>query len=134
MRRLNPLKLLFTVVHTPDKIPHYSVEWNLSLLKTMLLESSQVSDDDKALFVSEFSNDENDYTQWSPEKHDQLERFTEKYFNPYKLADSFLPFIDCPAFTYALTDEMLSDLQPNVDPRRRADIRAKAVARLCEQE
>jgi hypothetical protein len=132
MRRLNPLKLLFTVAYIPDKDPQYSVEWNFPLLKTMLLESSYVTDEDKALFIMEFSNQLKDYAHWSEEKHNQLERFTEKYFNVYKSPDTFLPFIDCSALTYALTDEMINDLQPNIDERKRADIRAKAVDRLCD--
>jgi hypothetical protein len=134
MRRLNPLKLLFSVAYVPEQTPHYSVEWNFPLLKTMLLESSYVSDEDKALFIMEFSNQLNDYADWSEEKHNQLERFTEKYFNLYKSSDAFLPLIDCSALTYALTDEMINDLQPNIDERKRADIRAKAVGRLCDAE
>jgi hypothetical protein len=134
MRRLNPLKLLFTVAYVPQRSPHYSVEWNLPLLKTMLLESSYVSDEDKALFITEFSNQLNDYADWPEEKHNQLERFTETYFNVYKSPDTFLPFIDCPALTYALTDEMINDLQPNIDERKRAEIRAKAVGRLCDSD
>ncbi len=132
MRRLNPLKLLFTVAYVPENNPHYYVEWNFPLLKTMLLESSYVTDEDKALFITEFSNQLNDYAHWSEEKRNQLERFTEKYFNVYKSPDAFLPFIDCSALTYALTDEMINDLQPNIDERKRADIRAKAVGRLCD--
>jgi hypothetical protein len=134
MRRLNPLKLLFTVVYVPKREQPYSIEWNLPLLKTMLLESSYVTDEDKALFVTEFSNHLTDYADWSTEKQYQLERFTEKYFNIYKAPNTFLPFMDCPALTYALTDEMINDLQPNIDQRRRAEIRAKAVRRLCESE
>lgn len=134
MRRLNPLKLLFTVAYVPQQNPPYSIEWNLPLLKTMLLESSYVSDEDKALFIMEFSNQLNDYADWSEEKHNQLERFTEKYFNLYKSPDTFLPFIDCSALTYALTDEMINDLQPNIDERKRAEIRAKAVGRLCDSD
>jgi hypothetical protein len=134
MRRLNPLKLFFTVAHTPGQNPHYSIEWNLPFLKTMLLESTHVNDDDKALFLMKFSNTENDYEQWSPEQHDQLERFTEKYLNIYQPAESFLPFLDCPAVTYAITDEMLNDLQSNISDHKRSQIRAKAVERLCESE
>lgn len=134
MRRLNPLKLLFTVAYVPEKHPQYSVEWNIPLLNTMLLESSYVSDEDKALFVMEFSDQLNDYADWSEEKHNQLERFTEKYFNIYKSPDTFLPFIDCSALTSALTDEMINDLQPNIDERKRVEIRAKAAARLCESD
>lgn len=134
MRRLNPLKLLFTVVHTPDQEPHYSVEWNLSLLKTMLLESPHVSNDDKQLFIMKFSNADNDYANWSAEQHDQLERFTENYFNIYKSPESFLPFIDCQALTYAITDEMLNDLQPAINDEKRSKVRAKAVERLCDSE
>ena len=134
MRRLNPLKLLFTVAYVPDRDPQYSVEWNLALLKTMFMESAHVTDEDKALFMMEFSNPENDYADWSAEKHDQLERLTERYFNLYKSPETFLPFIDCSALTYALTDEMINDLQPNVDDRKRAEIRAKAVGRLCDME
>lgn len=134
MRRLNPLKLLFTVAVVPGRNPPYSVEWNLALLKTILLESSHVSDEDKAFFMMEFSNYANDFADWSAEKHDQLERFTEKYFNLYKSPETFLPFIDCPALTYALTDEMINDLQPNVDERKRAEVRARAVNRLCDVE
>jgi hypothetical protein len=132
MRRLNPLKLLFNVAYVPEKYPQYSVEWNFPLLKNMLLESSYVTDEDKELFMSEFSNQLNDYAHWSDEKHNQLERFTEKYFNVYKSPDTFLPFTDCSALTYALTDEMINDLQPNMDERKRAEIRAKAVGRLCD--
>jgi hypothetical protein len=131
MRRLNPLKLLFSVAHVPHQSPEYSVEWNLSLIKTMLLESSYVTDEDKALFITEFSN-LNDYADWPAEKHYELERFTEKYFNIYKSPNTFLPFIDCPALTYALTDEMINDLHPKIDERKRAEIRAKAVDRLCD--
>jgi hypothetical protein len=134
MRRLNPLKLLFTVAYVPEQNPQYSVEWNLPLLETMLLESSHVSDEDKALFMMEFSNHKNDYADWSAEKHNELERFTEKYLNVYKSPDTFLPFADCPALTYALTDEMINDLQPTIDDRKRAEIRAKAVGRLCDFE
>jgi hypothetical protein len=134
MRRLNPLKLLFTVAHSPRNDIPYSVEWNLSALKTMFLESTHVPDEDKALFIAEFSNFDNDYDEWSPEKHDQLERFTEKYLNPYRSVESFLPLADCQAFTYALTDEMLNDLQPGVPERKRAEIRAKTVKRLCDEE
>jgi hypothetical protein len=134
MRRLNPLKILFTVAYVPEKSPKYSVEWNLPLLKTMLLESSYVSDEDKAIFITEFIDQIDDYANWSEEKHNQLERFTEKYFNVYKSPDTFLPFIDCSALTYALTDEMINDLQPNVDERKRAEIRARAVGRLCDSD
>jgi hypothetical protein len=122
------------VVYVPKREQPYSIEWNLPLLKTMLLESSYVTDEDKALFVTEFSNHLTDYADWSTEKQYQLERFTEKYFNIYKAPNTFLPFMDCPALTYALTDEMINDLQPNIDQRRRAEIRAKAVRRLCESE
>ncbi|CAF1393327.1 unnamed protein product [Rotaria sordida] len=134
MRRLNPLKLFFTVAYTPTQEPPYSIEWNLSLLKTMLLESNHVSNDDKELFLMKFSNIENDYADWSFEKHDELERFTEKYFNLYKSPDLFLPFRDCSALTYALTEEMLNDLQLNVNDEKRSKIRAKAVQRLCDSE
>jgi hypothetical protein len=134
MRRLNPLKLLFTVAYVPQQSPHYSVEWNFPLLKTMLLESSHVSDEDKALFITQFINQLNDYADWSEEKHNQLERFTEKYFDVYKSADAFLPFVDCSALTYALTDEMINDLQPNADEHKRAQIRTKAVERLCDSD
>ena len=134
MRRVNPLKLFFTVVHTPEKSPHYSIEWNLPFLKTMLLESTHVSDDDKTLFLITFSNIENDYAQWPPERHDQLERFTEKYFNLYTSPESFLPFLDCTALTYAITDEILNDLQPNIDEQKRAKVRAKSVDQLCDTE
>ena len=118
IRRLNPLKLLFTVAHTPEQNPHYSVEWNLPFLKTMLLESTHVSDDDKTLFLIKFSNVKNDYAKWSEEQHDELERFTEKYFNVYQSPESFLPFLDCPALTYAITDEMLNNLQPKIDEEK----------------
>lgn len=134
MRHLNPLKLLFTVAYVPDRNPQYSVEWNLPLLKTMLLESAFVADDDKVKFISEFSEQLGDYANWSDEKRYQLERFTEKYFNIYKAPDTFLPFADCTALTYALSDEMINDLQPNIEPRKRAEIRARAVARLCESQ
>jgi hypothetical protein len=134
MRRLNPLKLLFTVAYVPQQNPQYSVEWNLPLLKTMLLESSYVSDEDKASFITEFSEQLSDYANWSSDKHYQLERFTEKYFNVYRAPDTFLPFVDCPALTYALTDEMINDLQPNIDQRKRAEVRARAVDRLCESQ
>jgi hypothetical protein len=134
MRRLNPLKLFFTVAHRPAQSPHYSIEWNLSFLRTMLLESTKVSDDDKTLFLMKFSNIENDYPQWTQEQHDQLERFTEKYFNLFKSPESFLPFIDCPALTYAITDEMLSDLHVKIDEEKRSKVRAKAVERLCDSE
>ena len=134
MRRLNPLKLLFTVAYVPSKNPPYSIEWNFPLLKTMLLESFFVTDEDKALFITEFSNQLADYADWSDEKHNQFERFTEKYFNLYKSPDTFLPFVDCSALTYALTDEMINDLQPNIAEYKRAEIRAKAVGRLCESD
>jgi len=134
MRRLNPLKLLFTVVYVPEQSPHYSVEWNLPLLKTMLLESPYVTDEDKAIFIMEFMDQIEDYANWSEEKRNQLERFTEKYFNVYKSPDTFLPFIDCSALTYALTDEMINDIHPNIDERKRAEIRAKAVGRLCDSD
>src|SRR5271163_3455196 len=94
IRRINPLKLFFTVVHNPTQTPSYSIEWNLPFLKTMLLESTQVSDDDKTLFLMKFSNIENDYAEWSEEQRNQLERFTEKYFNLYTSPDSYLPFLD----------------------------------------
>jgi hypothetical protein len=100
----------------------------------MLLESTKVSDDDKTLFLMKFSNIENDYPQWTQEQHDQLERFTEKYFNLFKSPESFLPFIDCPALTYAITDEMLSDLHVKIDEEKRSKVRAKAVERLCDSE
>ena len=132
MRRLNPLKLLFTVAYIPEKSPSYSIEWNIPLLKTMFLESSYVSDEDKTLFLLEFNDQLDDYADWSAEKHDQLERFTEKYFNIYKSPDNFLPFVDCSALTYALTDEMINDLQPNIAERKRAEIRSKAIDRLCQ--
>jgi hypothetical protein len=134
MRRINPLKLFFTVVHRPTQNPHYSIEWNLPFLRTMLLESTQVSDDDKTLFLLKFNNAENDYADWSQEEHDQLERFTEKYFNLFKSPDSFLPFLDCRALTYAITDEMINDLHPHIDEQKRSKIRAKAVERLCDTE
>ena len=133
MRRLNPLKLFFTVVHTPHQYPYYLIEWNLPFLQTMLLESTYVSDDDKALFMK-FSNAENDYAKWSPEQHDQLERFTEKYFNLYKSPNLFLPFLDCSALTYAITDEMLNDARPYINDKIRSKIRAIAVERLCNIE
>ena len=129
-RRLNPLKVLFTVAYIP-KHSHYSVEWNLPLLKTMLLESSYVTDEDKAFFIEEFIDHLNDYADWSEEKHDQLERFTEKYFNLYKSPDSFLPFNDCPALTYALMDEMINNMQPDLDELKRVKLHAKAVEHLC---
>jgi hypothetical protein len=132
MRRINPLKLFFTVVHKPTQSPHYSIEWNLPFLKTMLLESTHVNDDDKTLFLMKFSNIEGDYPEWSEEQHDQLERFTEKFFNLYQSPDSFLPFIDCPALTYAITDEMLNGLHPLIDEEKRSKVRAKAVERLCD--
>lgn len=132
MRRLNPLKLLFTVAHIPGKSSSYSIEWNIPLLKTMLLESSYVTDEDKALFLMEFNDQLDDYADWSTEKHEQLERFTEKYFNIFKSPETFLPFLDCSALTYALTDEMINDLQPNITERKRAEIRSKAVDRLCQ--
>ncbi|CAF0735757.1 unnamed protein product [Rotaria sordida] len=131
MRQVNPLKLLFTVVHIPHS-SRYSIEWNLPFLKTMLLESSYVTDEDKAYFITKFIKHLNDYANWSEEKHYELERFTEKYFNIYKSPDMFLPFIDCPALTYGLMDEMINELQPNVDEHKRAAMRAKAVERLCE--
>ncbi|CAF3141376.1 unnamed protein product [Rotaria socialis] len=134
MRRLNPLKLFFTVAHTPTQSPHYSVEWNFPLLKTMFLESKHVSNDDKELFRMKFGNADSDYVNWSPEKHDELERFTEKYLNVYKSPDSFLPFLDCQALTYAMTDEMLHDLQPIMSDEKRSKVRAKAVERLCDSE
>ena len=134
MRRLNPLKLLFTVAYVPESNPQYSVEWNLAVLKTMFMESSHVSDEDKALFMMEFANTENDYADWSAEKRERLERLTEKYLNLYKSPDTFLPFVDCSALTYALTDEMINDIQPNIDERKRAEVRAKAVGRLCDME
>lgn len=134
MRRLNPLKLFFTVVYNPNKTPQYSIEWNLSFLKTMILESTFVNDDDKTLFLMKFSNIENDYPRWSQEHHDQLERFTEKYFNVYQSPDTFLPFLDCPALTYAVTDEMLNDLNQKIDEEKRSKVRAKAVEHLCDIE
>ena len=134
MRRINPLKLFFSVVYKPTQTPNYSVEWNLPFLRTMLLESTHVSDDDKTLFLMKFSNIENDYPEWSEEHHDQLERFTEKYFNLFKSPDSFLPFIDCPALTYAITDEMLNAVHANINEEKRSKVRAKAVERLCDSE
>lgn len=130
MRRLNPLKLLFSVAYIP-KTSSYSVEWNFPLLKTMLLESSYVTDEDKADFITEFSSHLDEYADWSEEKRTQLERFTEKYFNIYKSPDMFLPFLDCPVLSYALMDEMINDLRPNLDERKRAEIREKAASRLC---
>ncbi|CAF4510474.1 unnamed protein product [Rotaria sp. Silwood2] len=134
MRHLNPLKLFFTVAYTPTQDPHYSIEWNLSLLKTMLLESKHVSNDDKALFLTKFSNIDNDYANWSLEKHNELERFTEKYFNIYNSPNSFLPFIDCHALTYAITDEMLNDLPLSITDEKRSKIRAKAGVGSCDPE
>ncbi|UJR37252.1 hypothetical protein I4U23_029961 [Adineta vaga] len=132
MRRLNPLKLFFTVAYVPERNPQYSVEWNFPLLQTMLLESSFVTDEDKASFLTEFSEQLSDYANWSDEKHNQLERFTEKYFNLYKTPDTFLPFVDCTALTYALTDEMINDIHPTIDQQKRAEVRNRAVARLCD--
>lgn len=134
MRRLNPLKIFFTVAHTPSKTPHYSVEWNFRLLKTMFLESKNVSDVDKMLYVMKFGNAENDFANWSPEEQGEFERFTEKYLNIYKPSESFLPFVDCHAVTYALTDEMIYDLQPNISDEKRSILRGKAVERLCESK
>ncbi|CAF1326730.1 unnamed protein product [Adineta steineri] len=134
LRRLNPLKLLFTVAYTPTQIPHYKIEWNLPFLKTMLLESTHVTNDDKDLFSEKFINTENDYANWTPEQHNELERFTEKYFNMYQSPDLFLPFIDCPALTYAITDEMLNDVHPNINEEKRTKVRKQAVERLCDFE
>ncbi|CAF3178536.1 unnamed protein product [Rotaria socialis] len=133
MRRLNPLKLLFNVAHILETST-YSVEWNFPLLKTMLLESSYVSDEDKALFIKEFVNQVNDYANWSNEKRYELERFTEKYFNIYKSSDEFLPFNDCSALTHGLMDEMINDLQPNISERKRTEIRERAAERLCNSK
>ena len=132
MRRVNPLKLLFNVVYNPNQTPQYALDWNLSFLRTMLLESTFVTDEDKTLFLMKFSNIENDYPQWSQEHHDQLERFTEKYFNLYASPDTFLPFLHCQVLTYAITDEMLNDLHTKIDDEKRSKIRAKAVERLCD--
>ncbi|CAF1272599.1 unnamed protein product [Didymodactylos carnosus] len=129
MRRLNPLKLLFVVVYSKLN-QQYEVEWNLNILKTIIMESEYVTDDDRKYFMDNFSTANTDYQQWSPDKHDQLERFTEKYFNPYKSADLFLPFQDCQTFTYALTDEMLNELG-HKDTVKRYHIRQKAAERLC---
>lgn len=134
IRRINPLKLFFTVVHTPNEEPAYKIEWNLPFLKTMFLESKHVTDVDKRLFLEKFMNKEKDYSQWTQEEHDELERFTEKYLNLYESADSFLPFLDCAALTYAITDELLNDLQPHVNEDKRAKVRAKSVERLCNFE
>ena len=134
MRRLNPLKLLFTVAHVPGRDPAYSVEWNLAVLKTMLLESSHVTDEDKALFMLEFGQHVNDYADWSADKHDQLERFTEKYFSLYKSPDTFLPFVDCAALTYALTDEVINDLYPHADEGKRNEARERSASHLCGAE
>lgn len=133
MRRLNPLKVLFTVAHIPET-SSYSVEWNLPLLKTMLLESEHVTDEDKALFITQFSDQIDDYANWSEEKRYALERFTEKYFNLYKSPDVFLPFIDCTALTYALMDEMISGFRIAVDEQKRAKFRSQAVERLCNSK
>ena len=134
LRRLNPLKVLFTVAHVPERDQPYSVEWNLAVLKTMLLESPHVTDEDKALFMQEFGQHIKDYAHWSADKHNELERFTEKYLNLYKSPDTFLPFIDCRALTNALTDEMINDLHPNIDDEKRAEARARSVERLCDAE
>ncbi|CAF2134831.1 unnamed protein product [Rotaria magnacalcarata] len=133
MRRLNPLKLLFNVAHIPET-SSYSVEWNFPLLKTILLESSYVTDEDKTLFIKEFINQVNDYANWSNEKHYELERFTEKYFNIYKSPDEFLPFNDCSALTYGLMNEMINDLQPNISERKRTEILERAAGRLCNSK
>ena len=134
MRRLNPLKLLFSVVHTPNRTPPYAVEWNFSFLKTMLTESSDVSEEDKQYFLENFGRAESEYARWTAEEHEALERFTEKYFNLYQSPDAFLPFRDCAALTYAITDEMLHDLQPNIPSHKRGQIRSRATQRLCDAD
>lgn len=135
IRRINPMKFFFTVVHNPEQTPQYSLEWNLPFLKTMLLESAQVSEEDKMIFQMKFFNRQNEYADWSAEDREQLERFTEKYFNLYSSPDTFLPFLDCSALTYAITDEMLKVLHPNnLDEEKRSRARTRAVQRLCNSE
>jgi hypothetical protein len=134
MRRLNPLKLLFNVVYQPAQTPSYSVEWNFSFLKTILLESTHVTDEDKQYFVETVADIEHNYGRWSVEQHEKFERFTEKYFNLYKSPASFLPMQDCSSFTFAVMDEILNDLQPNINQDKRSQVRAKAVERLCNVE
>lgn len=135
IRRINPMKFFFTVVHNPDQTPAYFLEWNLPFLKTMLLESTQVSDEDKIIFQMKFANRQDQYADWSTEDRDQLERFTEKYFNLYSSPDTFLPFLDCSALTYAITDEMLKVLHPtNLDEEKRSKARTRAVQRLCNSD
>ncbi|CAF0905270.1 unnamed protein product [Didymodactylos carnosus] len=130
MRRLNPLKLMFVVAYSKLN-KQYEVEWNLDVLKTIISESEQVTEDDKKYFMDNFSTANTDYQEWSSDKHDQLERFTEKYFNPYKSADFFLPFQDCKTFTYALTDEMLTEFG-QMDEIKRSRVRQKAAKTLCD--
>ena len=134
IRRMNPMKFFFTVIHNPSQTPAYSLEWNLPFLKTFLLESAYVSNEDKILFLTQFAHRANDYSDWSDEERYQLERLTERYFNLYTSPDSFLPFLDCQALTYAITDEMLSVLQPNTNNEKRLRARTKAVQRLCNSE
>lgn len=134
MRRLNALKLLFTVACVRDHQPYCSVEWNLPVLEKIIEKSSIVNDEDKSYFEKEFADYELDYPMWSQEKHDKLERFTEKYFNLYQSVDSFLPFLDCKALTYALTDEMINDMHQTLGAAKREEIRARAAKRLCDQE
>lgn len=134
VRRINPMKFFFTIVHNPDQTPAYSLEWNLSFLKTFLLESTFVNNEDKILFLTQFSHRANDYSDWSDDERYQLERLTEKYFNLYASPDSFLPFLDCQALTYAITDETLKVLQPNTNDEKRFRARMKAVQRLCNSE
>lgn len=130
MRRLNPLKLLFTVAYVPQN-SSYSIEWNFPLLESMLIQSAFVPEEDTTFFIKEFSSRVDDYANWSEDKHHQLERFTEKYFSIYKSPKEFLPLRDCPSLTHSLMDEMINDLQPNLDERKRNEIRSKAAKRLC---
>lgn len=131
MRYINPLKLFFNAVYMPDSTPSCSLEWNFDFLKSFILESSHVSESDKQFFLEHYSPLNPPYEEWTWNQHDQLERFTEKYFDLYKSPEQFLPFQDCPALSSAIVDQMLDDLQPNIPHRKRQLIRKHAAHRLC---
>lgn len=133
MRNINPLKLFFNVVYAPDPIPSCHLEWNFSFLKTLLLESSLVSSEDKQFFLDHYNPFNPPYDKWTPTDHEELERFTEKYLDIYKSPEDFLPFRDCPALSYAIVDQMLNELQPKLPDRRRQLIRQRTAERLCFQ-
>lgn len=134
MRRVNPLKLFFTVVFDPKASPSYKVEWNFPLIKTILIKSQFVSDQDKIDFLVNFDDALTNYGNWTDEKHLQFERFTEKFFNLYKPMENFLPVRDCPSLTFGIMNQILSDLKDNVRQHYRAMAIEKAIESLCVEE